>query len=143
MIGVNQWCTTYGPRAKSGPLRLSIWPAKPAKPKMSCIHLITPFECVKTYKFWPLHKAKKIFWPAMRYELCTPGVNFINMLTRSFYVCTVKKKLTDLFFTYDLTVFLRFWDLLTQKLRVSMLMKLTPGVNTSKFRLAYSIKHLT
>ena len=27
----------------------------------------------------------------------TPGVNFINMLTRSFYMCTVKNKLTDFF----------------------------------------------
>jgi len=31
--------------------------------------------------------------------------------------------------TVDLTVFLRFWDLRTQKLCVNMLVKFTPGLN--------------
>jgi len=35
----------------------------------------TPFECVKTYHLWPLDMSKKNFWPAMRFELCTPGLD--------------------------------------------------------------------
>jgi len=35
----------------------------------------TPIECVKTYQLWPFDMEKKtLFWPAMRFELCTPEV---------------------------------------------------------------------
>jgi hypothetical protein len=34
----------------------------------------TPFECVKTHQFLPLDMSKKNFWPAMRFELCTPDL---------------------------------------------------------------------
>ena len=33
------------------------------------------FEWVKTLHFGPWVWAKKIFWPAMRNELCTPDLN--------------------------------------------------------------------
>ncbi len=34
----------------------------------------TPFECVKTYQFWPSDASKKIILPDMRFELCTPDL---------------------------------------------------------------------
>ncbi len=37
----------------------------------------TPFECVKTYQLWPLDMSKKFFWPAMRFELCTPDIQYV------------------------------------------------------------------
>ncbi len=36
----------------------------------------TPFECVKTYKLWPLDMSKRNFWPAVRFELCTPDLMY-------------------------------------------------------------------
>ena len=29
----------------------------------------------KNISFWPLDEAKKMFWPATRYELCTPALD--------------------------------------------------------------------
>ncbi len=55
----------------------------------------------------------------------TPGLNFINVFTRNFYLLrSRKRKKTD-----NLTVFLRFRNLRSQKLRINMLVKLTPGLN--------------
>jgi len=50
----------------------------------------TPFECVKTYQLWPLDMPKKIFWPAMRFELCTPVLHEQRTvaLTRELFVFT-------------------------------------------------------
>jgi hypothetical protein len=70
-----QACTTYGPRAKCGPRKLLIWPAILQILFILPLSLIkTPFECVKTYKIWPLDMSKKIFWHAVRFELCTPDL---------------------------------------------------------------------
>ena len=43
----------------------------------------TQLEGVKPYHFWPLNIAKRNFWPAMRFELCTHALapkpeNFLN-----------------------------------------------------------------
>jgi len=55
-FGLDQACTTYGPRAKCGPQKLLIWPAKPQILFILLLsHVKTPFECVKTYQLWPLN----------------------------------------------------------------------------------------
>jgi len=52
---LDQACTTYGPRAKCGPRKLLIWPAKPQILRSLLVSLIkTPFERVKTYQILPL-----------------------------------------------------------------------------------------
>ena len=33
----------------------------------------------KNISFWPLDEAKKFFWPATRYELCTPALDRLLM----------------------------------------------------------------
>jgi len=43
--------------------------------EFTCSFVKTPLECVKTYQLWPLDVSKKIIWPAMRFELCTPVLN--------------------------------------------------------------------
>jgi hypothetical protein len=51
-LHLKQACTTYGPRAKSGP----------RNPKILIPPLIkTPFECVKTFHLWPLDMFKNMF----------------------------------------------------------------------------------
>jgi hypothetical protein len=68
---LTQACTKYGPRAKCGPPKLLIWPAKPQ------ILFILPFPLIKTpfeYQLWPWLCQKK-FGPAMRFELCTPDLS--------------------------------------------------------------------
>ncbi len=71
-VALVQACTPYGPRAKCGPQKHLIWPANPQILPLSLIK--TPFECVKTKQLWPLDEPKNYFWPAMRFELCTPAL---------------------------------------------------------------------
>ena len=35
----------------------------------------------KNMTFWPLGMYKNFFWPAMRFELCTPGLNHNNRVS--------------------------------------------------------------
>jgi hypothetical protein len=61
-IKLEQASTTYGPRAKCGPRKLLIWPAKPQIVLILSVYLTkTRFECVKTYQLWPLNMSKKNF----------------------------------------------------------------------------------
>ena len=70
---IRQACTTYGPRAKCGPQKLLIWPAKSNILGFKLVFLINvPFEWVITYHLGPW--AWNFFWPAMRFELCTPDI---------------------------------------------------------------------
>jgi len=76
MDPLDQACTTYGPRDICGPQKLLIWPAIPQILFILLLPLIKiPFECVKTYQLWPLDMSKKIFGPAVRFELCTPALD--------------------------------------------------------------------
>jgi len=60
-FGLEQACTTCGPRAKCGPQKLLVWPAKPQILFILFLFLLkTPCECVKTYQLWPLDKSKKL-----------------------------------------------------------------------------------
>ena len=53
-----------------------VWPAQPKFSFFSLVCVIeTQFEGVKPYHYWPLNIAKINFWPAMRFELCTPGLD--------------------------------------------------------------------
>ena len=64
-VGLEQACTTYGPRDKCGPQKLLIWPAKPQILFILLLSLAkTPYECVKTYQLWP----------SMRFELCNSAL---------------------------------------------------------------------
>ncbi len=56
---LNQACTTYVPRAKCGPHKILIWPAKPKKLLLSLI--ITPLNVLKRNNFGPWMCQKK-FW---------------------------------------------------------------------------------
>jgi len=59
----------------AGPRKLFIWPAKPQILFILLPSLIkTLLEPITTYQLWPLAKAKKKLWPAMRFELCTPDL---------------------------------------------------------------------
>ena len=70
---LTQACTTYGPRAKCGPRKLLIWPAKLQILFVQLAFFLKPsFLCVTTCNIWPLNINKKNVWPAMRLELCTP-----------------------------------------------------------------------
>ncbi len=42
---------------------------------LSCFFDKTPFECVKTYKLWPMDMSKKFLGPPKRFELCTPDLD--------------------------------------------------------------------
>ena len=82
---LKQACTTYGLRAKCGPRKLVIWPAKPI---FLCFHLVcsreTPFERVKRYNFGPLNITQSKFWPAKRFELCAPDLKLTFFSQKSY-----------------------------------------------------------
>jgi len=89
---LEQACTTYGPRAKCGPPRLLIWPTKPQILFSLLASLIkTPFECVKNDQLWPLDVSKKFIWPAMRFELCTPGLELDTNYRLTLEDCYLEK----------------------------------------------------
>ena len=96
LIIIIQACTIYGPRAKCGPRRLLFWPAHPNVLffDLACL-TETPFKRAKTYHFWPLNIAKRNFWPAKRFELCTPDLNqcFSNFVQNYFtlYFFVIKR----------------------------------------------------
>ena len=73
-----QACTTYGPRAKCGPRRLFIRPH--TSKNLFSFYLVcsleTPSERVKNIIFGSWIFAKRNFWPAMRFELCTPALAY-------------------------------------------------------------------
>ncbi len=84
---LDQACTTYGPRAKCGPRKLLIWPAKPQIVFSLLVSLIkTPFEWVNSYQLWPLDMSKKKLVP-MRFELCTSGLDECTYYALRVYVC--------------------------------------------------------
>ncbi len=69
-IGLDQTCTTCGPR------KLLMRPATPQILFILLLSLIKhPLKCVQTNELWPLDLSKKKFWPVMRFELCTPGLD--------------------------------------------------------------------
>ena len=74
---LEQACTTYGSRAKFGPRKLFIWPAKP---KILSIKLVCwkqhPQYWSKHIDFGPLISKKKIL-ARLRFELCTPDLEHI------------------------------------------------------------------
>ena len=79
-LPIGQACTTYGPRAKCGPHRLLIWPSKQKIFQIQLVDLVeTPFEWKKYIDFAPRIFKNFVFWPATRFELCTPAIgNYID-----------------------------------------------------------------
>ena len=68
---LDQACTTYSPRAKWGPQKLLIWPAKPKILGFKLLFLIMhPLDGLK-HNILALGYGEIFFGPAMRFELGT------------------------------------------------------------------------
>ena len=60
----------------------------------ACLLEKTPSVLVKTYRFWPFYKLKKILGPRLRFELCTPALDeSSNPLLIPCKMCFVKMHL--------------------------------------------------